>query len=175
MVLPKDGYSLVLTVDEVIQYIAERELDKVYKTYHANGASIVVMDPHTGAVLALANRPTYNLNECSDTSKDSMRNRSICDLFEPGSVFKIVTLSAALEEKKVREEDRFFCENGSYRVVSHVLHDHQPHGWLTFRQVIEESSNIGTTKVAQILGPEIISRYVRSFGFGSRLDIDLHG
>jgi cell division protein FtsI (penicillin-binding protein 3) len=175
MVLPKDGYSLVLTLDEVIQYIAERELDKAYKTYHAKGASIVVMDPHTGAILALASRPTYDLNERSDADKDRMRNRAICDLFEPGSVFKIVTLSAALEEKKVTEEDKFFCENGSYRVVSHILHDHQPHGWLTFRQVIEQSSNIGTTKVAQILGPDIISRYVRLFGFGSKLAIDLPG
>ncbi len=175
MVLPKDGYNLVLTIDEVIQYIAERELDKAFKTFHAKGASIIVMDPHTGAILALANRPTYDLNQHSDVSKDQMRNRAICDLFEPGSVFKIVTASAAIEEKKVNEEDRFFCENGSYRVANHILHDHQPHGWLTFRQVIEESSNIGTTKVAQILGPDIIYKYIKLFGFGSKLGIDLPG
>lgn len=175
MVLPKDGYDVVLTIDEAIQYIAERELDKAFKTYHARGASIIVMDPHTGAILALANRPTYDLNEPSKADKDQIRNRAICDLFEPGSVFKIVTASAAIEEKKVNEEDRFFCENGSYRVVSHILHDHQPHGWLTFREVIEESSNIGTTKVAQILGPEIVSRYIKLFGFGLKLEIDLPG
>ena len=175
MVLPKDGYDVVLTIDEAIQYIAERELDKVFKTYHARGASIIIMDPHTGAILALANRPTYDLNEHSKVNKDQIRNRAICDLFEPGSVFKIVTLSAALEEKKVDEEDKFFCENGSYRVSSHTLHDHQPHGWLTFRQVIEESSNIGTTKVAQVLGPDIISRYIKLFGFGSKSNIDLPG
>ena len=175
MVLPKDGYNLVLTIDEVVQYIAERELDKVFKSSHAKGASIVVMDPHTGAILALANRPTYDLNNCSKVGKDQIRNRSICDLFEPGSVFKIVTLCAALEEKKVNEEDRFFCENGSYRVVSHTLHDHRPHGWLTFREVIQLSSNIGTTKVAQMLGPKIVSRYVKRFGFGKNLGIDLPG
>lgn len=175
MVLPKNGYNLVLTIDEVIQYIAERELDKAFRVYRAKGASIVVMDPHTGAILALANRPTYDLNEHSRADKDAMRNRAIADLFEPGSVFKIVTASAALEEGKVSEEDRFFCENGSYRVASHTLHDHQPHGWLTFRQVIEESSNIGTTKVAQILGPEIIFRYIKLFGFGQKLGIDLPG
>jgi cell division protein FtsI/penicillin-binding protein 2 len=175
MVLPKDGYDVVLTIDEVIQYIAERELDKAMLAFHAKAASIVVMDPHTGAILAMANRPTYDLNEYTKASKDQIRNRSICDLFEPGSVFKIVTASAAFEEKKVKEEDKFFCENGSYRVASHILHDHQSHGWLTFREVIEESSNIGTTKVAQILGPEVIARYVKRFGFGSKTGIELAG
>ena len=175
MVLPRNGYDTVLTIDEVIQYIAERELDKAFKSYHAKGASIIVMDPHTGAILALASRPTYDLNEHSKATKDQMRNRAICDLFEPGSVFKIVTLSAAIEEKKVNEEDKFFCENGSYRVASHTLHDHRPHGWLTFREVIEESSNICTTKVAQILGPDIVSRYVKLFGFGAKLGVDLPG
>jgi cell division protein FtsI/penicillin-binding protein 2 len=175
MVLPKDGFNIVLTIDEVIQYIAERELDKAYQKFNAKGASIVVMDPHTGAILALANRPTYNLDEAVKSPKDYRRNRAICDMFEPGSVFKIVTLAAALEEKKVNEEDRFFCENGTYRVSSHILHDHQPHGWLTFRQVIEESSNIGTTKVAQILGPDIIYKYVKLFGFGAKTGVDLPG
>jgi len=175
MVLPKDGYSVVLTVDEVIQFIAERELQKAFEKYHARGASIIVMDPHTGAILAMANRPTYDLNEHSNVSSDQIRNRAICDLFEPGSVFKIVTASAALEEKRVSEEDKFFCENGEYRVANHILHDHQPHGWLTFREVIEESSNIGTTKVAQVLGPEVIYHYVRLFGFGAKTGIDLPG
>jgi cell division protein FtsI (penicillin-binding protein 3) len=175
MVLPKDGYDLVLTIDEVIQYIAERELDMAFKVYHARGASIVVMDPHTGAILALANRPTFDLNEYSKTDREQIRNRIICDIFEPGSVFKIITLSAALEEKEAREEDKFFCENGSYKVSVHTLHDHRPHGWLTFREVIEQSSNIGTTKVAQILGPEKIYRYVKLFGFGAKSGIDLPG
>ncbi|MFA4993283.1 MAG: penicillin-binding transpeptidase domain-containing protein [Candidatus Omnitrophota bacterium] len=175
MVLPVDGLDLVLTIDEVIQYIAERELDKAFKHYNAKGASIIVMDPHTGRILAMASRPSYDLNDHSSVSKDSMRNRSICDLFEPGSVFKIVTASAALEEKKVTEEDKFFCENGAYRVGGRILHDHRPHGTLTFRQVIEESSNIGTVKVAQLLGPDTVYRYLKAFGFGSKLGIDLSG
>jgi len=175
MVLPVDGLDLVLTIDEVIQYIAERELDKAFKHYNAKGASIIVMDPHTGRILAMASRPSYDLNNHSSVSKDSMRNRSICDLFEPGSVFKIVTASAALEEKKVTEEDKFFCENGAYRVGGRILHDHRPHGTLTFRQVIEESSNIGTVKVAQLLGPDTVYRYLKAFGFGSKLGIDLSG
>jgi cell division protein FtsI/penicillin-binding protein 2 len=175
MVVPKDGYNLVLTIDEVIQYVAERELERAYRTHHAKSASIVVMDPHTGAVLAMANRPTFDLNDYAGVGKDQIRNRAICDLFEPGSVFKIVTASAALEEKKVREEDKFFCENGAYRVATHILHDHRPHGVLTFREVVEQSSNIGTVKVAQILGPEAVYRYVKLFGFGSKLGIDLPG
>ncbi len=175
MVAPIDGMDLVLTIDEVIQYIAERELDKAFKNFHAKGASIVVMDPHTGRILAMANRPTYDLNDYSGVSKDALRNRAICDLFEPGSVFKIVTASAALEEKKVTEEDVFFCENGAYHVAGRTLHDHTSHGNLNFRQVIEESSNIGTVKVAQILGPDILYRYVRAFGFGSKSGIDLAG
>jgi len=175
MVLPVDGLDLVLTIDEVIQYIAERELDKAFKKYNAKGASIIVMDPHTGKILAMASRPSYDLNDHSSVSKDSMRNRAICDLFEPGSVFKIVTASAALEEKKVTEEDKFFCENGKYKVGGHILHDHRPHGTLTFRQVIEESSNIGTVKVAQILGADMVYQYLKAFGFGSKLGIDLSG
>jgi len=175
MVIPQDGMDLVLTIDEVIQYIAERELDKVFKDFHAKGASIVVIDPHTGRILAMANRPTYDLNDHSDVSKDSIRNRAICDLFEPGSVFKIVTASAALEEKKVTEEDVFFCENGAYRVGGRILHDHTAHGNLTFKQIIEESSNIGTVKVAQLLGPDTLYRYIKAFGFGSKLGIDLAG
>jgi len=175
MVLPKDGYDLVLTIDEVIQYIAERELDKAYRKYRAKGASIVVMEARTGAILALANRPTYDLNDPSGVTKDKTRDRAIADMFEPGSVFKIVTASAALEEKKVTEGDKFYCENGAYRVSSHTLHDHVPHGWLTFREVIEESSNIGTVKVAQILGPNIVYKYMKLFGFGSKTGIDLLG
>ncbi|MDD5115510.1 MAG: penicillin-binding transpeptidase domain-containing protein [Candidatus Omnitrophica bacterium] len=175
MVLPVDGMDLVLTIDEVIQYIAERELDKVFRDFHAKGASIVVMDPHTGRILAMASRPSYDLNNYSSADSAHMRNRAICDLFEPGSVFKIVTASAALEEKKITEEDKIFCENGSYRVGGHILHDHRPHGILSFREVIEESSNIGTVKVAQLLGPDIVYQYLRAFGFGSKLGIDISG
>jgi len=175
MVVPQDGMDLVLTIDEVIQYIAERELDKAYQKYHAKSASIVVMDPHTGRILAMANRPTYDLNERSSVSKDTIRNRAICDLFEPGSVFKIVTASAAFEEKRVKETDVFNCENGAYQVAGRVLHDHVAHGNLTFQQVIEESSNIGTVKVAMMLGPDIVYRYIRAFGFGTKTGIDLSG
>ncbi|MFA5362213.1 MAG: penicillin-binding transpeptidase domain-containing protein [Candidatus Omnitrophota bacterium] len=175
MVPPVDGYDIRLTIDEVIQYIAERELDKAYKIHHAKAASIIVMDPYTGAILAMANRPTYDLNVFSKANKEQIRNRSVCDVFEPGSVFKIVTASAALEEKKVKEQDTFFCENGAYKSAGHVLHDHKSHGTLTFKEVIEQSSNIGTVKVAQRLGPALLYKYIKLFGFGSKLGIDIPG
>ena len=175
MVSPQDGFDLVLTIDEVIQYIAEKEIEKACTSFKAKGASIIVMDPHTGEILAMANRPTYDLNDFSRADKDSRRNRAVCDLFEPGSVFKVITASAALEEGKVSEGDKFFCENGSYQVATHTLHDHRPHGWLTFKEVIELSSNIGTTKVAQILGNDLLYQYVKLFGFGSKLGVDLPG
>ena len=172
---PEDGLDIVLTVDEVIQYIAERELDKCFNANNAKGASIVVLEPFTGKILALANRPAFDLNYASSATPDARRDRAICDLFEPGSVFKIVTASAAIEENKVKEDDKFFCENGSYRVANHTLHDHEPHDWLTFKEVIEQSSNIGTTKVAQILGPQVIYRYAKLFGFGEETAVDLPG
>jgi len=175
MVSPKNGYDVVLTIDEVIQYIAEQELDKAVKTFHAKGASIVVMDPHTGAILALANRPTYDLNDYGSSLKDDRRNRAACDLFEPGSVFKIVTASAAIAENKVSEGDKFYCENGAYKFLSHVLHDHRPHGWLTFREVIGQSSNIGTSKVAQVLGKDLLYKYIKLFGFGEKTGVDIPG
>jgi len=175
MVLPKDGDNVVLTIDGVIQYIAERELQKAYESSNAKGGSIVVMNPHTGAILAMANRPTFDLNEYASSSQDSRRNRAVCDMFEPGSVFKIVAASGALEEKKSREDEKFFCENGSYRIASHVLHDHRSHGWLTFSEVIEQSSNIGTSKIAQKLGPAEFYRYIRLFGFGAKTGVDIPG
>jgi cell division protein FtsI (penicillin-binding protein 3) len=172
---PKDGYDLVLTIDATIQFIVEKELDAAFKKSNARGASVIVMDPFTGEILAMANRPSFDLNNYKDTEADSRRNRAVCDMFEPGSVFKIVTASAALSENRITETDKVFCENGQYRVANHILHDHTSHGTLTFREVIEQSSNIGTTKVAQRLGSQIIYKYEKLFGFGDLTRIDLPG
>jgi len=175
-ILPaKDGYNIVLNIDSVIQFIVERALDKMCSQYRPRAATVIVMEPATGKILALANRPTFDINDFKESNLETRRNRAITDMFEPGSVFKIVTASCALQENKVKEEDKFFCENGTYRVANHILHDHTPHGILTFREVIEQSSNIGTTKVAQILGPPLLYNYIRLFGFGSKLGIDLPG
>lgn len=172
---PVDGASLVLTIDQVVQYIAEREIDKIFQKYRAKGATIVVLDVKTGEVLAIANRPTYDLNEPSRFSLESRRNRAVTDYFEPGSVFKIVTATAALEGGKVSPKDKFFCENGEYRVANHTLHDVHPYGWLTFSEVISQSSNIGTTKVAQKIGPESVYKFARLFGIGSLTSVGLPG
>lgn len=172
---PKDGHSLVLTIDEVIQNIAERELFKMYDKYHAKGASIVVMNPKNGDILALANFPNFDLNNYGRRSADSVRNRAINDFFEPGSVFKVVTASGLLEEKAVGLNDTFFCENGEYKIGSKILHDVHPYGTLTFKEVIEKSSNIGTVKAASLLGQDRMYKYIRAFGFGDKTGVDLPG
>lgn len=173
--LPVDGYDVALTVDQVIQYIAENALDEAYRKYHAKGASVVVLDPYTGQVLAMVNRPTFDPGSPQHFPTEARRNRAVCDFFEPGSVFKIITASAALEEDRFKEEDKVFCENGAYRVANHTLHDHRPHGWLTFSEVFQVSSNIGVTKIAQQLGLETVHKYAGLFGFGSLLGIELPG
>ena len=170
-----DGNNLVLTIDQVIQHIVEEEIDRALPLNHAQAAMVVVMDPFTGDIYALVSRPGYDLNRLAQSDEDSRRNRVICDFFEPGSTFKIVTASAALEEQIVRLDEKFFCENGAYRVGNHTLHDHKPHGNLTFVEVIEKSSNIGTVKIAQRLGSERLAAYVEKFGFGQLTGIDVPG
>ena len=175
LALPRNGYNLVLTIDEVIQFIVEQELDRIMERFHARGGSIIVMNPLSGEILALANRPTFDLNKTPQTDEEIKRNRAITDIIEPGSVFKIITATAALEGSYMDEQDKLFCENGAYRVANHILHDHRPHGWLTFREVIEKSSNIGVTKVAQKIGGDVLYEYIKKFGFGSKLGLDLPG
>jgi len=172
---PVNGFNLILNIDGTIQNIAEQALEDAYKRYKAKGAVIIVMEPNTGEILALANRPTHNPNFFHDFKPEVHRNRGVTDLFEPGSVFKIVTAACALEAEVVDFEDKFFCENGKYWVRGHCLHDHKPHATLTFREVIEKSSNIGTVKVAQKLNPRDLYNQIRLFGFGQTTGIDLKG
>ena len=174
-VAPRDGGQIVLTIDETIQFIAEKALDKAFQKYHAASASVIVLDPKTGEVLAFANRPDFDLEHPDATPPENLTNRAVAFVYEPGSVFKIVTASAGLEEKAFTEEDTIFCENGAYRVANHTLHDHEPLGLLTFRQVVEHSSNIGVTKIAQKLGPEKVYAYARRFHFGVKTGIGMVG
>ncbi len=174
-IAPQHGKDIVLTIDETIQYIAERALDRAYQKYKAKAGTIIVMDPKSGEILALANRPTYNLETVSQSSVESRTNRAISFVYEPGSVFKIVTAAAALEEKKFVETDEIFCENGKYRIANHTLHDHRPHGTLSFRRVFELSSNIGVAKIAQELGADVVYDYGRRFRFGDPTNIELRG
>ena len=172
---PKDGDDVVLTIDETIQFIAEKALDKAFVKYNAASASVIVVNPKTGEILAFANRPTFRPDAPEKSPPESRTNRAVAFVYEPGSVFKIVTATAALEEGVTNEEEVFFCENGHYLVGNHILKDAHPKGRLTFRQVIEESSNIGTVKVAQRLGPDKVYEYARRFHFGQKTNVGMTG
>ena len=171
-----DGYDVVLTLDAVIQAIAEAELDRAYHDTRAKGGSVIVLDPKTGEILALANRPTFDPNAPGLATPEERRDRAVTDLMEPGSVFKAITASALFDLGLVTPTDTFFCENGKFHTIGHrILHDHTSHGTLTFREVIALSSNIGTVKAAQRLRPEQLYTYIRRFGFGERSGVDLPG
>lgn len=176
IVPPVDGYNVVLTLDMVLQSLAEMQLDVITRKFHSKAATIIMMEPATGRILALANRPNFAPNDFSGAYALSRKNRAVTDIFEPGSVFKMVTASAALNEGKVSMSDRFYCENGQFKPFpSYTLHDYHPYGWLAFRQVIEKSSNIGTGKIAQRLGPQNLYKYIKLYGFGQNTEIDLPG
>ena len=175
MVPPRDGLEVVLTLDTTIQYIAERALQEGLEKCGAKAACIVVSDPSTGEILALANRPSYDPNQFSRVTPDQRRNRAVTDTFEPGSVFKVVTASVALGTGTVRPDDRFDCENGSWAVAGRILHDHQPHGVLEFRDVVAQSSNIGVAKVAMKVGAQPLYQGIRAFGIGEPTGVDLPG
>jgi len=171
----ENGYNIVLTIDSVIQYITEEELSKQARKYRANGASAVVMDPSSGRILALANYPSYDLNDFSTAPQEVLKNKAISSIYEPGSVFKIVTASAVINEGLVELDDKFYCEKGNYKVAGRVLHDFHKYGDLTFREVIGKSSNIGTVKAAGKLGEKKLYNYVKRFGFGEKTGISLPG
>ncbi len=172
---PKDGFDVVLTIDETIQFIAESALQKAYEKHSALDASVIVLDPKTGEVLAFATRPTFRPDAAEKSPVENRTNRTVAFVYEPGSVFKIVTATAALEEGVTNEEEDIFCENGHYLVGGHILKDAHPKGHLTFREVIVESSNIGTVKIAQRLGPAKIYEYARRFHFGESTHIGMAG
>ncbi|HLB25106.1 MAG TPA: penicillin-binding protein 2, partial [Nitrospirota bacterium] len=173
---PKPGYDVTLTLDDKVQYMVEKELDAVMEKYRPVSATAIVMDPRTGEVLAMANRPGFNPNRWQDSPSGRWRNRAVTDLYEPGSTFKVVTAAAALEEKVIRPGDTVDCGHGEIEVAGHVIHDaHKEGGRLTFAEVIQKSSNVGTVKVAQRLGREKLYGYASSFGFGRKTGIDLPG
>jgi cell division protein FtsI (penicillin-binding protein 3) len=172
---PKKGVDLFLTIDEVIQYISEKELDSMMKETGADSGTVIVIQPKTGEILSWVVRPDFNPNSVRSYSPSDWRNRGITDSYEPGSTFKIVTASAALEEKVVVPEEVIFCENGFYDIDGKPIHDHTREGMLTFSQVIQKSSYIGTAKIALRLGENRLKHYVQAFGFGARTGIDLRG
>jgi cell division protein FtsI (penicillin-binding protein 3) len=178
--LPKAGSDIVLTIDEVIQHIAEKELDGAVVKARAKGGVCIVMNPATGEVLAMAvrddgrSRP-FNPNEPRHYRPEEWRNRSVTDSFEPGSIFKPFLAAAALEERVVHPLERIDCSAGKIQVADRVINDAHQNGVLTFTDVIAESSNVGTIKAALRLGKERFSRYITAFGFGRKTGVDLPG
>lgn len=170
-----NGNRVYLTIDRYLQYVTEKSLDQAFRQWKAKGAAAVLMEAKTGKILALANRPTFDPNYFEQSDTESRRNRTVTDMFEPGSIFKIVTATAALNEGKVNAETKINCENGEYHYGSRVLHDVHPYGLLTFPEVIVKSSNIGTVKVALMLQPNVFHQYVEMFGFGKPTGIDMLG
>jgi cell division protein FtsI (penicillin-binding protein 3) len=174
---PTQGSRVELTLDAEIQAITERELAAGVTAAKAIAGAAIVMDPSTGEILALANDPTFNPNDRSDWGnprhKDRIRNRALSDPYEPGSTFKAILAASALEQGIIKPTERVFCENGAWNLGKWTIHDSHPHGWLSFAEVIQFSSNIGAAKVGDRLGRERYSSWLHKFGFGQRTGIEL--
>ena len=171
----RPGRDLHLTIDSWIQHLLERELATAVRRTRARSASAVLLDPNTGAVLAMASLPTFDPNQFSRSSRDSWRNRAVMDAFEPGSTFKMVTAAAALEANLVDPGDIFDCEEGSIVVQGVRIHDHKSFGLLTFREVLAKSSNVGAIKTGLMVGKPDLYQQIVDFGFGRSTGVDLPG
>jgi cell division protein FtsI (penicillin-binding protein 3) len=169
------GQGIMLTIDATIQYLAEKEVDAAWRRTRAKSAMAVAMDPRTGEILAMAIRPTYNPNAFTTASDDDRRARAVTDPFEPGSTFKVIMAASALEEGVVRPTDRIFGENGAITVANATIHDWKKYGWLTFTEVLQNSSNVGSIKVGMQLGKERYYKYMTAFGFGAPTNLGLPG
>ena len=172
---PEPGQNIVLTIDEKIQFIAERELQAAIDQSHAEAGTVVVQNPQTGEILALASRPTFNPNAFRTSKPQALKNRAVSDIYEPGSTFKIVTLSAALEEKLTNPEEVIDCQMGAITIFGHTIHDHKPFGALTVTEVMEKSSDVGAIKLGLRLGDQRMDQYIRSFGFGAQTGLEVPG
>ena len=172
---PDPGDNLVLTIDKNIQYIAEKELDQAIHDTQAIAGTVIVENPHTGEILALANRPTFNPNLRKQITPEALTNRAVSYVYEPGSTFKLVTISAALEEKLTNPDELFDCQMGSIVYNGMRIRDSKPHGLLPVWAVLAESSDVGSIKIALRLGEDRYYKYIRAFGFGQRTGIELPG
>lgn len=172
---PDPGDNLVLTLDKNIQYIAEKELEQAIHDTHAIAGTVIVENPHTGEILALANRPTFNPNLRKQITPGALTNRAVSYVYEPGSAFKVVTISAALEEKLTNPNEIFDCQMGSIVYNGMRIRDAEPHGLLPVSEVLAHSSNVGAIKIALRLGEDRYYKYIRAFGFGQQTGIELPG
>jgi cell division protein FtsI (penicillin-binding protein 3) len=172
---PDPGENVVLTIDEKIQYIAERELETAMRQTRAESGTVVVQNPKTGEILALANRPTFNPNLARDITPQRLKDHAVSDVYEPGSTFKLVTIAAALEEKLTRPDELFDCQMGSIVINGMRIRDSHPNGVLSVAGILAESSDVGAIKIALRLGEERFYKYIRAFGFGQQTGIELPG
>ncbi len=172
---PLSGHAISLTIDEVIQYIAEQALERAVRDTKARGGAVLVMAPNTGQMLAWALRPTFDPNQIHQASPDRWRNRGVTDPYEPGSTLKAVLAAAALELKHVTPETLLYAGHGEVSVSGTVIHDHEKAGWVTFREAVRRSSNVAFVKLSWDLGHEQVYRFLRTFGFGEKTGIDLPG
>jgi cell division protein FtsI/penicillin-binding protein 2 len=172
---PAPGHQLILTIDEVIQYIVEKELEEAVARAEAKSGTMIVLDPTTGALLASAVSPRFDPNAVSALRPDRWRNRALTDAYEPGSTMKAVLAAAAIEERVMKPDTLVFGEQGRMAIGNTMIHDHEKLGWLSFAQVIQKSSNVGAAKAGMALGEQRFYRYLQSFGFGERTEIDLPG
>jgi cell division protein FtsI (penicillin-binding protein 3) len=174
---PEPGQTLVLTIDSNIQFLAERALDHAMERTQAASGTVVVQDVHTGQILALAIRPTFNPNQFRHTTPALLRNHAVSDVYEPGSTFKLVAYSAALDQGLVKPDDPVDCQGGSITLAKRVIHDNQGehYGVIPVHKALEVSSDVGAIKMALKVGPEKYYDYVRSFGFGSKSGVEMPG
>jgi cell division protein FtsI (penicillin-binding protein 3) len=172
-----ESINLVLTIDSRIQYLVETSLKEAVLDKGAKGGLAIVMDPKTGEILALANQLGFNPNNIDGLKPERWRNHAIADYYDPGSTFKPFLVAGAMEEKIVRETDKFFCENGNYKIANRVIHEanKKRHGTLMVKEILKYSSNIGSAKIAQKMGKEKFYDYIQKFGFGEKTGIDLPG
>jgi cell division protein FtsI/penicillin-binding protein 2 len=169
----RDGANVKITIDMGLQNIVEQELATAVKQYRPKSATVILMQPQTGEILAMATRPNFDLNKQAGVPEDYRRNRAITDIVEPGSTFKLVTTAAALTERLVKADTMIFCENGFWEWCK--LHDHHPYAEISVADILVHSSNIGVGKLAAQLGDQRFYEYVRKFGFGERTGVALPG
>lgn len=173
--IEREGASVTLTLDRHLQYVAEKALVRAVEESKAIAGTVVVLDPQTGELLALANSPGFNPNTPETAQQDAIRNRAALDTFEPGSTMKSFVVAAALEEKAIKPDDVFFCENGAWTIGRYTINDTHPNGWLAPKGILQESSNICAAKVGQVLGREKLVAYYHAFGFAERTGLGLPG
>ncbi len=171
----KPGQTVVLTIDQTIQYQAEQALQAAVQRSRAKSGTVIVLDPRSGEILALANAPTFDPNKVSEAKPETRSNWALQNIYEPGSTFKVVAFSAALEKKLAKVDDRIDCQMGAITVAGRVIHDHHPFGSLTIAEALAKSSNVAAIKLGLRVGDPTMYDYIKRFGFGSKTGIELPG